>query len=61
MHSRCSTVHELGWAYQSPSTSAMARQRASRSTVAGQLRLPADKLDHLRSLLQEWGDNKACQ
>ena len=30
-------------------------------TVAGQLRLPADKLDRLRSLLQEWGDKKACQ
>ena len=30
-------------------------------TVAGQLRLPADKLDRLNSLLQEWGDKKACR
>ena len=29
-------------------------------TVDGQLRLPADKLDRLKSLLQEWGDKKAC-
>ena len=30
-------------------------------TVSGQLRLPADKLDRLNSLLKEWGDRKACQ
>ena len=30
-------------------------------TVAGQLRLPEDKLDRLNALLQEWGDKKACQ
>ena len=30
-------------------------------TVSGQLRLPAGKLDRLKSLLQEWGDRKACQ
>ena len=30
-------------------------------TVSGQLRLPAAKLDRLKSLLQEWGDRKACQ
>ena len=29
-------------------------------TELGQLRLPADKLDRLRSLLQEWGTKKAC-
>lgn len=27
---------------------------------AGQLRLPADKLQRLQSLLHEWGDRKAC-
>ena len=30
-------------------------------TIAGQLRLLADKLDRLQSLLLEWGDRKACQ
>ena len=30
-------------------------------TVAGQLRLPAEKLERLRTLLQEWGDRKVCQ
>ena len=30
-------------------------------TIAGQLRLPADKLDRLQTLLHEWGDRKACQ
>ena len=30
-------------------------------TVSGQLRLPADKFEHLKSLLLEWGDRKACQ
>ena len=30
-------------------------------TVSGQLRLPARSLDRLNSLLQEWGDRKACQ
>jgi hypothetical protein len=29
-------------------------------TVAGTLRLPADKLERLQSLLHEWGDRKAC-
>ena len=29
--------------------------------VAGQLRLPAEKLERLRTLLQEWGDRKVCQ
>ena len=30
-------------------------------TVSGQLRLQADKLDCLKSLLQEWGNRKACR
>ena len=30
-------------------------------TVAGQLRLPAEKLGRLKVLLQEWGDRKACR
>ena len=30
-------------------------------TIAGQLRLPADKLDRLQTLLREWGDRKVCQ
>ena len=30
-------------------------------TVAGQLRLPADKLVRLRSLLREWGNKRTCQ
>ena len=29
-------------------------------TVAGQLRLPPEKLGRLRMLLQEWGDRKSC-
>ena len=29
-------------------------------TKAGELRLPADKLSRLQSLLQEWGDRKSC-
>ena len=29
-------------------------------TVASQLRLPADKLTRLQTLLSEWGDRKAC-
>lgn len=29
-------------------------------TVAGQLRLPTDKLDRLRALLSEWGDRRHC-
>ena len=29
-------------------------------TVSGQLRLPADKLNRLSVLLQDWGDKKAC-
>ena len=27
---------------------------------AGQLRLPADKLQHLQTLLHDWGDRRAC-
>ena len=30
-------------------------------TVAGELRLPADKLERLESLLREWGSKKSCQ
>ena len=30
-------------------------------TVASQLRLPADKLQHLQSQLRDWGDRKVCQ
>ena len=30
-------------------------------TVAGQLHLPAEKLERLRTLLQEWGNRKVCQ
>ena len=30
------------------------------NTTAGELRLPPEKLVHLRSLLSEWGDRKAC-
>ena len=30
-------------------------------TIAGQLRLPADKLDRLQTLLREWGDRNVCQ
>ena len=30
------------------------------NTVAEELRLPAEKLDHLRTLLVKWGDKKAC-
>ena len=29
-------------------------------TATGELRLPPEKLVHLRSLLSEWGDRKAC-
>ena len=29
-------------------------------TVAGELRLPADKLQRLQTLLQQWGDKKVC-
>ena len=29
-------------------------------TVMSQLRLPREKLQHLQSLLQDWGDRKAC-
>ena len=30
-------------------------------TVSAELRLPADKLQRLQSLLQEWGDRKTCE
>ena len=30
-------------------------------TMAGELRLPADKLHRLQTLLRQWGDHKACQ
>ena len=30
-------------------------------TVSAQLRLPADKLQHLQLLLQEWSDRKTCE
>ena len=30
-------------------------------TIAGELRLPADKLHHLQALLHRWGDHKACE
>ena len=29
-------------------------------TVSGELRLPADKLQRLQTLLQQWGDKKVC-
>ena len=29
-------------------------------TLAGELRLPAEKLDHIRRLLAGWGDRKSC-
>ena len=29
-------------------------------TIAGELRLPMEKLDHIRRLLTEWGDRKSC-
>ena len=30
-------------------------------TIAGELRLPADKLHRLQALLRQWGDRKACE
>ena len=30
-------------------------------TIKGHLRLPADKLSRLQTLLEEWGDRKSCQ
>ena len=30
------------------------------NTTRGLLRLPAEKLEQLQSLLQEWGDQKVC-
>ena len=29
-------------------------------TIAGELRLPEEKMERLQALLQEWGDRRAC-